>query len=233
MVLFLIIICLGAGFLFLGMCYYIIVGINRNFITGYTKASLAGDLRKTREYCTLMEFHEKGVGETFTVLDAASAVKSVLDQRGTKTDDDLELYQIALETIDKVRDDVIKKVDDCLSWPTSQEILATRGVPKKKLRRFVSINPQYTGEVMYEHSNQDFQNELNHIFSIAQQQGKDYVDVKSGDLHRQVGGYPGPNHRMPVCCDIMKKNMKNGDQILQQPPKGRGATLIIRYRLPR
>lgn len=79
----------------------------------------------------------------------------------------------------------------------------------------------------------DFQTELNNIFISAQNKGVPYVDVKSGDLHRRVGGYPGHNHRMPVCCEIMRRNMKKGDQILQQPPKEQGATLIIRYVLPR
>lgn len=79
----------------------------------------------------------------------------------------------------------------------------------------------------------DFQRELNRIFQRATRQGRPYVDVKSGDLHRAVGGYPGRNHRMPVCCEVMKRNMKPGDQILQQPPEGQGATLVIRYKLPR
>ena len=80
---------------------------------------------------------------------------------------------------------------------------------------------------------QDFQRELNNIFSSAMKQGKSYVDVKSGNLHRRIGGYPDPNHRMPVCCDVMRRNMRSGDQVLQAPPKGQGATLIIRYKLPR
>jgi len=80
---------------------------------------------------------------------------------------------------------------------------------------------------------QDFQKELNKIFQGAQQQGKPYVDVKSGELHRRVGGYPGHNHRMPVCCEVMRRNMKPQDQILQEPPSGQGATLVIRYKLPR
>lgn len=79
----------------------------------------------------------------------------------------------------------------------------------------------------------DFQNALNNIFIVAQNQGKSYIDVTSGDLHRIVGGYPGRNHRMPVCCEVMKRNMKEGDQILYQPPKGQGASLKIRYKLPR
>ena len=82
-------------------------------------------------------------------------------------------------------------------------------------------------------TSQDFQKELDGIFASAQQKNKPYVDLKSGDLHRRVGGYPKRNHRMPVCCGVMKRNMKPEDQILQQPPSGQGATLIIRYNLPR
>lgn len=81
----------------------------------------------------------------------------------------------------------------------------------------------------------DFERELHNIFTSAQREGRSYVDVRSGDLHRRVGGYPGPNHRMPTCCDVMRKNMDPtlGDRILEQPPKGNGANLVIRYMLPR
>ena len=79
----------------------------------------------------------------------------------------------------------------------------------------------------------DFQKELYKIFKDAQAIGTLYVDVNSGDLHRRVGGYPGRNHRMPLCCEVMKKNMRTGDQILEQPPKGKGASLTIRYKVPR
>ena len=79
----------------------------------------------------------------------------------------------------------------------------------------------------------DFQKEVDKIFEIAQGQSKLHVDVKSGDLHRRVEGYPGRNHRMPLCCEVMKRNMKQRDQILQEPPSGQGATLVIRYKLPR
>ena len=80
---------------------------------------------------------------------------------------------------------------------------------------------------------QDFQDELNNIFLSAQQQGRTYVNVKSGDLHRKLGGYPSQNHRMPVCCDVMKRNMNQEDTILQQPPSEKGATSLIRFKIPR
>ena len=76
----------------------------------------------------------------------------------------------------------------------------------------------------------DFQNELERILRSVQQLGLHEVKVKSGDLHRRVGGYPSNNHRMPVCCQVMRAAMHPGDQILAAPPKGDGATLLIRYR---
>jgi len=76
----------------------------------------------------------------------------------------------------------------------------------------------------------DFRSELYSIFSSSR---GGYVDVTSGDLHRRVGEYPGPNHRMPICCSVMRQAMQGGDVILDEPPKGNGATLTIRYRLPR
>lgn len=79
----------------------------------------------------------------------------------------------------------------------------------------------------------DFREELFNIFEEAQQIGRQYIDVNSGDLHRRVGGYPGRDHRMPLCCEVMKRSMKKGDFILEQPPKGKGASLTIRYNLPR
>ena len=82
-------------------------------------------------------------------------------------------------------------------------------------------------------SPEDFQSELDSIFASAQWQGKSFIEVRSGDLHRSVGGYPGHVHRLPTCCRVMIRNMKAGDEILQQPPSGVGATLIIRFKLPR
>jgi transcriptional regulator with XRE-family HTH domain len=67
----------------------------------------------------------------------------------------------------------------------------------------------------------------------AERAGQAFEEVVSGDLHRVVGDYPGPGHRMPVCCTVMTRAMRPGDRILREPPSGKGATLTIRYRLPR
>jgi hypothetical protein len=78
----------------------------------------------------------------------------------------------------------------------------------------------------------EFQAELDDVFRAAEKDGLSCVDVNAGELHRKVGDYPG-NHRMPVCCNVMRQNMKTGDVVLHEPPKGSGASLEIRYRIPR
>ncbi len=57
----------------------------------------------------------------------------------------------------------------------------------------------------------------------------DHIDLNAGDIHRAVGGYPSANHRMPMCCQVMRSRMRGDDKILVVPPKGNGASLTIRY----
>jgi hypothetical protein len=75
----------------------------------------------------------------------------------------------------------------------------------------------------------DFQNRLMAILNGARQSGQAYVDVESDNLHKEVGGYPNPNHRMPVCWEVMRKLMRAGDSVVKEPTSEQGATLIIRY----
>jgi 5-methylcytosine-specific restriction protein A len=79
----------------------------------------------------------------------------------------------------------------------------------------------------------DFREALRRRFFIAWHTGKNFVEVNSGDLHREVGIYPNPGHSMPTCCNVMRQAMTVADTVLSEPPKGRGATLTIRYELPR
>ena len=55
-----------------------------------------------------------------------------------------------------------------------------------------------------------------------------YIELTSGDVHRELGIYPDRNHSMPSCCRAMKQLMIKGDIILSAPPKGNGASLTIR-----
>lgn len=78
---------------------------------------------------------------------------------------------------------------------------------------------------------EDFQKEINRLKKEAKDKGMRYVDVVSGQVHRNIGGYPSRNHRMPSCCQVMYSMKNNEDEIIYAPPKGKGATLQIRYYL--
>jgi len=82
---------------------------------------------------------------------------------------------------------------------------------------------------------EDFRDELYRIMDEAVREGSRYVDVNAGEIHKGLGGYPGPDHRVPVCCKVMKEAMASdyGDKVLQEPPSSQGASLTIRYVLPR
>lgn len=77
----------------------------------------------------------------------------------------------------------------------------------------------------------DFVKEIMKMQQVAKDEGAAYIDIVSGDVHRKLGGYPGTNHRMPICCDAMYELMKPGDEIIEAPPKGKGATVKVRYYL--
>lgn len=70
-------------------------------------------------------------------------------------------------------------------------------------------------------------------FRTAFERGASFLDVVSGEVHRTLGGYPGRSHRMPVVCGTMRDLRDPSDLIVQSPPKGNGATLKIRYMIPR
>jgi hypothetical protein len=76
-----------------------------------------------------------------------------------------------------------------------------------------------------------FRNEVIRLKNEAKEKGFPTVAIISGEVHRNIGGYPSPKHRMPICCDAMYSLKKERDEILYSPGKGKGATLKIRYYL--
>ena len=53
----------------------------------------------------------------------------------------------------------------------------------------------------------DFQKGLDLMLESARNRGETSKVVQAGYLHRRVGGYPGSDHRMPTCCDVMEKSI--------------------------
>lgn len=69
----------------------------------------------------------------------------------------------------------------------------------------------------------------------AQNQGKTFIDLNAGDLHREAGGGTGNDVRVPTCVRAMKQamNAEKGDKVLSEPAAGAGLSVTIRYILPR
>ena len=80
---------------------------------------------------------------------------------------------------------------------------------------------------------QDFTDAIRARLRLAELRDEDHLDINSGELHRSLGGYPGPKAAMPSCCNAMYAEQRATDAIISQPPKGKGASLTIRYKLPR
>lgn len=75
----------------------------------------------------------------------------------------------------------------------------------------------------------DFDLKIVELKSISRNNGESFLKMTSEDLHKSVGGYPAKNHRMATCCKAMYDAMQTRDEIIQAPPKGRGASLTIKY----
>lgn len=80
----------------------------------------------------------------------------------------------------------------------------------------------------------DFRAELSVRLARAGRQGRAHSEVNAGELHRALGGYPGPSHQMPACCSVMMQEFDPAkDEVVHEPASGQGASLTIRYAVPR
>ena len=63
----------------------------------------------------------------------------------------------------------------------------------------------------------DFRRELRAQLADAQHPAEVHVDINAGELHRRVGGYPGRNHRMRLCCHVLRREMAGEEQCPTRP----------------
>lgn len=128
----------------------------------------------------------------------------------------------------------IKVIDDTfvMKKEGTSEVNKSNNIAPKAVHGYtIKYNQQSNSE--HRLTKIDFEKMLYKILTEARTEGHSYIDIRSGNLHTEVGGYPGRGHSMPTCCATMYDAMKPGDEVLQAPPKGKGANLVIRYRLAR
>lgn len=83
----------------------------------------------------------------------------------------------------------------------------------------------------------DFQRAYDEAMVQAEAEGKSDIVLGARELHQQLGGYVEgnrSNHRMAPCSRVLRRMMRDGDEILDgSPTQGDGANLRIRFLLPR
>jgi 5-methylcytosine-specific restriction protein A len=82
-------------------------------------------------------------------------------------------------------------------------------------------------------SKADFQRVLDDIFREMDQKHKSEIIVTAREVYRRAGVLSGSDPSVALCCSVMRENMRPGDTVITEPPGGQGATLAIRYKLPR
>jgi len=73
----------------------------------------------------------------------------------------------------------------------------------------------------------DVRQYIEKLLQEAKMRGEDYIDLVSGDIHKQLG----MKNRMPQVCRIMYEKMMPGDEVLHTTPSGKSSTIKIRYYL--
>jgi 5-methylcytosine-specific restriction protein A len=64
------------------------------------------------------------------------------------------------------------------------------------------------------HSIDAFRAEIREIKLQASELGIQTIEITAGSIHRRVGGYPAKKHRIPTCCNAMRAEMQETDQVL-------------------
>jgi 5-methylcytosine-specific restriction protein A len=60
---------------------------------------------------------------------------------------------------------------------------------------------------------EDFDSELQSRLAAAGGRLLSYININAGELHRRLGSYPGPDHRMPNCCRAMHAERRGADEV--------------------
>ena len=76
--------------------------------------------------------------------------------------------------------------------------------------------------------------ELKKIFDKATEAGKTELILVSKEFFEQMEGKPEYRDCIPMCCKVMKSNIKEGvDEVLYHTTSWQNHTLKIKYKLPR
>ena len=65
------------------------------------------------------------------------------------------------------------------------------------------------------------------LFNQEKEKGNSYIVIKANDIHKQLK----LTSRMPAVCNVMKRCMRLGDEVLHETPSGFSSTFEVKYYL--
>ena len=74
---------------------------------------------------------------------------------------------------------------------------------------------------------EDYVKKISQMIEEAKAEGKEYVDINAGELHKMMSKKP----TLPSCCMAMRKMKQSNDQVISEAntKSGYGVALTIRY----
>ena len=71
----------------------------------------------------------------------------------------------------------------------------------------------------------DIRQYINELKISANIEGKEYIILKSGDIHRELN----LKSARPQVCNAMRQSMREGDIVIHTTPSGNSSTIEIKY----
>lgn len=71
----------------------------------------------------------------------------------------------------------------------------------------------------------DIRQHILELKMVAKNEGKKYIILKSGDIHKALG----LKNAMPQVCNAMRQSINEGDIVLHTTPSGNSSTIEIQY----
>ena len=111
-------------------------------------------------------------------------------------------------------------------YPSKEALLKTLEKPEKNEVVIEECkNTKRKGKTSAKVTTKDIRAYIEQLFVEARNSGYSYLDLVSGDIHKQLN----MKNSMPPVCDVMYQKMKEGDEILHTTPSGKSSTIKIRY----
>ncbi len=113
--------------------------------------------------------------------------------------------------------------------PILREKEKTIKQPMEKVRKAKKSSNKYASKQSGKIGTYDIKDYIQKIIEKSRNDGLDYIDIVSGQIHKQMG----LKKSMPLGCGAMYKLMNEDDIIIHTTPSGKSSTIKIRYFLSR